>query len=50
MYREHEAGMTRKNATVAGQNERRCDLRGGQEQSLRALQAMVWGIDFILSG
>lgn len=26
--------MTRKNATVAGQNERRCDLRGGQEQSL----------------
>lgn len=32
MCREHEAGVTWKNATTAGENERRCDLNGGQEQ------------------
>lgn len=31
MCREHEAEMTWKNATAAGENERRCDLRDGQE-------------------
>lgn len=29
--REREVGMIRKNPTVAGQNEGRCDLTGGQE-------------------